>query len=345
MKLLFNEFINLLKQKQERNIRILLKFFLLLALLITFYSMIFHFLMLSEGHEYSWITGFYWTLTVMSTLGFGDITFHTDSGKLFSIIVLLTGVLFLLTLMPFLFIQFLYLPWLESQSRAKAPREVPEDMQGHVILTNFDVIAESLIERFQQYKFDYVIIVPEIQKAIELHDRDYHVVIGEYGDPLTYKRTRVHKAALVIANVNDMVNTNIAFTIREIAPHVPIVTNADMKDSVDILELAGSTHVLQFMNMLGQSLARRVLGSSAQENVIGTIDTLLIAETPAMKTPLVGNTLQQTDFREKTGLTVVGIWERGQFSFPTAQTIITPMTVLLLAGSSEQLERYDQVFG
>jgi hypothetical protein len=43
--------------------------------LVVVYTVIFHFLMLREGQRYSWITGAYWTLTVMSTLGFGDITF------------------------------------------------------------------------------------------------------------------------------------------------------------------------------------------------------------------------------------------------------------------------------
>jgi hypothetical protein len=62
----------------------------------------------SEGKEYSWITGFYWTLTVMTTLGFGDITFTTDLGKIFSIVVLLSGVIFLLVLLPFTFIQFFF---------------------------------------------------------------------------------------------------------------------------------------------------------------------------------------------------------------------------------------------
>jgi len=58
-----------------------------------------------EGEYYTWVTGFYWTLTVMSTLGFGDITFTSDLGRIFSIIVLLSGVIFLLVLLPFTFIQ------------------------------------------------------------------------------------------------------------------------------------------------------------------------------------------------------------------------------------------------
>ena len=72
----------------RRNLRTLAQFFLLLVSMVALYSVGFHFLMAWEGKEYSWITGVYWTLTVMSTLGFGDITFHTDLGRIFSIMVL-----------------------------------------------------------------------------------------------------------------------------------------------------------------------------------------------------------------------------------------------------------------
>ena len=36
------------------------------------------------------------TVTAMTTLGFGDITFHTDAGHIFSMIVTLSGVFFML---------------------------------------------------------------------------------------------------------------------------------------------------------------------------------------------------------------------------------------------------------
>ncbi|MDZ7696302.1 MAG: potassium channel family protein [Deltaproteobacteria bacterium] len=67
----------------KRNLRQLFKFLVVLVCLITFYSVLFHFLMAYEGKDYSWITGVYWALTVMTTLGFGDITFYTDLGRLF----------------------------------------------------------------------------------------------------------------------------------------------------------------------------------------------------------------------------------------------------------------------
>jgi len=345
MKLIFSELIHLISKKQERNIWNLVRFFIALVAMVTVYSILFHFLMIYENRQFSWITGFYWTLTVMSTLGFGDITFATDLGKTFSIIVLMSGIVFLLTMLPFTFIQFFYLPWLEAQARARAPRDLPGDTRDHVILTGDESVAFNLAEKFDQYQHDYVIVVEDVQKALELQDLNLRVAVGNLGDPQTYRRLKVDEAALVLANVDDMMNTNIAFTIREISQTVPIAANADIADSVDILELAGSTHVFQFTKMLGQSLARRVLGTTARANVIGKIESLLIAEAPAMRTPLVGKTLLQSKLRETIGINVVGIWERGRFIIPNAQTTVNPTTVLLLAGSADQFGEYDEKFG
>ncbi|MGD8338439.1 MAG: NAD-binding protein [Desulfobacterales bacterium] len=345
MKLIFSELILLITKKQERNIGIIIKFFAALIAMVTVYSILFHFLMIFENREFSWVTGFYWTLTVMSTLGFGDITFTTDLGKVFSIIVLMSGIVFLLTMLPFTFIQFFYLPWLEAQAKAKAPRGLPEGTKDHVILTNYDPVSVNLVEKFRQYHNEYVIVMEDVQQALELQDLDFRVAVGDLDDPQTYQRLKAENAALVVANIDDMMNTNIAFTIREISQEVPIVVNADLDDSVDILELAGSTYVFQFMKMLGQSLARRVLGTSTRANVIGKIESLLIAEAPAMRTPLVGKTLMQSQLRETIGINVVGVWERGRFNIPTAQTLIHSTTVLLLAGSADQFNEYDEKFG
>ena len=42
---------------------------------------------------------------------------------------------YLLILLPFTFIQFFYAPWLEARDAARAPRELPDETEGHVLLT------------------------------------------------------------------------------------------------------------------------------------------------------------------------------------------------------------------
>jgi hypothetical protein len=96
------------------NLKSLLRLVAVLLGLVALFSVLFHVIMLYEGKEHSWITGVYWTLTVMSTLGFGDITFHSDLGRIFSIVVLVTGVIYLLVLLPFTFIEFFYAPWMRA---------------------------------------------------------------------------------------------------------------------------------------------------------------------------------------------------------------------------------------
>jgi Trk K+ transport system NAD-binding subunit len=329
----------------RRNVGRLLKFVAVLAIMVTVYSVLFHVLMEYEGRYFSWITGFYWTLVTMTTLGFGDITFTGDLGRVFSMVVLVSGVVFLLVMLPFTFIQFFYAPWLESQAKVRAPRELPEDTSGHVILTSCDPVSIALVAKLVQLQRPYAFLIPDLQQTLERYDQGYKVVLGARDDPETYRLLRADRAALIVATNDDLIGTNIAFTVREVSERVPIVTNAELEESVDILELAGSTHVFQFARMLGRGLARRVLGAGMRANVIGQFDQLLIAEASAMRTPLEGKSLAESRLREMTGITVVGVWERGRFAIPDPQTRIRAATVLLLAGSEEQLGRYDETIG
>jgi Trk K+ transport system NAD-binding subunit len=64
-----------------------------------------------------------------------------------------------------------------------------------------------------------------------------------------------------------------------------------------------------------------------------------------MRTPLVGQTLLESRLRELTGINVVGLWERGHFEIPRPETRLDSTSVLVLAGSEEQLANFDRLFG
>jgi voltage-gated potassium channel len=327
----------------RRNLSILFRFVVLLVALITLYTILFHILMMREGQEHSWLTGLYWTLVTMSTLGFGDITFDSDLGRMFSVLVLVSGVLFLLIVLPFTFVQFFYAPWLEAQTRLRVPRSVEPSMSGHVVLAIHEPVAVSLVERLASHGRPYFIIEPDLRRALDLEDQGVSVVLGERDDPETYRRLAADRAAMVVANDNDFVNTNIAFTVREMDERVPVVVFARDPESVDVLQLAGATQVLELAEMLGQSLARRTLGGDHRANIVGEFDELIVAEAPVTGTPMVGKTLGEGWLRRTTGLTVVGAWERGRFEVPGPDTELHDSTVLVLAGSREQLERFEEL--
>ncbi|MCG8468300.1 MAG: NAD-binding protein [Gemmatimonadetes bacterium] len=328
----------------RRNTRVLARFFVVLLVLITVYSVCFHLLMLREGQDHTWLTGFYWTLTVMSTLGFGDITFHTDLGRVFSMVVLMSGMIFLLVLLPFTFIEFFYEPWMAAQAESRAPRDLPANTRDHVLLTSHDVVTSALIPRLEQHRHPYALVVPELEEALRLSDLGIKVVLGDLDDPETWRRLRVQNAAMVATTRTDVANTSVALTVRQLAEDVPIVASAADEASVDILTLAGTSFVLRLEEMIGQSFATRTLGGDAMSHTIGQFDELLIAEATAARTPLVGRTLKNSGLREHVGVTVVGVWERGRFEPARPDMLIGENTVLVLAGTKEALLQYDESF-
>lgn len=327
------------------NISRLLKFLGILVILITIYGVLFHIIMEREGQQHSWMTGFYWTLVTMSTLGFGDITFTSDLGRFFSMVVLGSGIIVLLIMLPFTFIEFFYAPWMEAQSRARAPKELPPTTKNHVVIASFDPITKSLVEKLKQYHKEYVLLVQDLTEALELFDQGYRVMVGEPDNPETYKKLQIHQAAMVVANGSDMFNANVAHTVRENSDDIKIVATANSHDSIDILKLAGCDHVLHMGNLLGRALSRRVLGQDARVHTIGRLGDIVIAEATAYDTPLVGKTLRESQLREKLGINIVGIWERGHFLGSHPDTEISEQSVIMMAGSVDQLRRYDELFG
>ncbi len=328
----------------RKNMVLLTKFLSFIFAIIALYSTLFHLLMLYEGREYSWVTGLYWTLTVMSTLGFGDITFSSDLGLIFTIAVLGSGIILLLIMLPFTFIQFFYSPWLEAQAKSRTPRELPEGTTGHVIIINLDPITEKLVTKLRKRNVSYVLVVGELQRASELYDAGYKVVVGEPDDAATYHRLRIKDAALVVATSDDLKNTSVTFTIREITRTVPIVASADNENSLDILQFSGNVHVFQFAQMLGFSLGNRTLGLGRPVNIVSSFDKLHIAEISAKQTTLGKKTLADIGMRAKTGVTVVGLWEKGRFEVPQPHTVINQTTLLLLAGTMRQLEKFENEY-
>ncbi|CAN5631738.1 NAD-binding protein [soil metagenome] len=325
------------------NVRLMGKLLLLSVLIVVVYTFLFHLIMAWEGQRHSVMTGLYWTLVTMSTLGFGDIVFHTDVGRLFSVVVLMTGISLFLVVLPFAFIQFLYAPWLEARLKYRSPRELPAGTSGHIVICDWDPVGEALVQRLQRRNESYVVIEPDPVRATELLRDDIHVVAGEPDDVNFLRGIHVAQARMVFANRLDEVNTNIALTIREVSKDVPILCVATRNEAEDVLELSGASEVLPLKRWLGEQLANRVGAGHAQANVVGKYRDLLLAELPVRNTPLVGKTVRDTKLRAATGASVIGVWTRGHMGTATPETELTEASVAVVVGTQEQIENLDDL--
>ena len=327
----------LLKKTSRRNALLLLNLLAFTTLLIILYAILFQFVAAYEGAQYDWFTGIYWTLEIMSTLGTGDIVFTSGLGRFFTVLVLLTGVGFILVIIPFVFLQLF-------QSTARVPREIARAVEGHVIITQLDEISMLLVDKLRDFGQNYVLLCEHLEKAQLLIDEGYRVIHGALNDPRTYEASNVHRAALVVLTGNDESNTALLHAIRHTGAGVPVISTALNIQSGAILRQAGATRVLTVEEMLGETMARRVSGGDALAHLVGRIDNLIIAEATMAGTPLVGKTLREINLRALTGLTAVGIWEKGRFQMARADSVITPQSAVVLAGSRDQIQAYNEMF-
>ncbi len=328
----------------SRNSKVLFKYLGFFALVVVVFTVIFQGLMVREGQDHSWITGFYWTLTVMSTLGFGDITFHTDLGRLFSIVVLLSGIFMLLVILPFAFIRHFYLPLLESNKKNIVPRSVPEHTKDHILICSYDVVAHDFADRLEQEETLYFIIENDPEKALKSFHNDLPIIFGELDTEQTFIQANVKEARLVFVNRDDILNTKIILIIRNLAPEVNIVALAADDATIDVQQLSGADHVLPLKRWLGEQLANRINAKQAKSQPIGHYEDLLIAELPVQHTALVSKSIKDTALRQKYGITIVGIWDRGRLKPITGNEILAQDSVLVIIGKEEQLHNIDELF-
>ncbi len=323
------------RRQRRRNTRSLVAYAAFLVIVVAVFTVVFQLLMRAEGQAHSWITGIYWTLSTMTTLGVGDVVFQTDAGRLFTVIVLVSGILLFLVVLPFAFIRHFYAPWVEN-------RRVPARLAGHVIVASAGNIALPLVAKLELHGIPYFIIEPDAARAAAMQADGISVAVGEVDDPATWENLRASAAALVIANAEDAINTNITLTVREISPSVPVAALADSEASVEILKVVGADRVFALKRQLGEHLANRLNAGHAQTHVIGSFRGLVVAEFPVHHTPLVGRRIGDIGLREAIGVNIVGVLEQARFVPARPDMPLTELSVPVVVGTPEQMQALDE---
>ena len=328
----------------RERIGTLIRFGAFLVFVVALFTMTFQAIMWEvEDQAHSWVTALYWTVVTMSTVGFGDIVFESDVGRLFSLIVLGSGIPLLLVLLPAIFIRVIYAPWLETRMRQDVPDRLQEPLSDHVIITRHGPIASGLIDRLTLTETPYVVIEPDETIALRLKGEGVNVVNANLDSRETYEHVFANQARFVVANCEDTLNTNIALTVRELSDTVPIVGLVDDEDSTDILEFSGCTHVYAPFARLGEFLAARASAGFGSADVLGSVKGLQIAEFMVRDSPLSGRMIAETELREQTGANIVGLWQRGKFVSAYPSTRIEDDCIVVAVGTPTQLKAIDRI--
>ncbi len=326
------------ESRLRRNLLSISRYVAALVVAVLACAVVFQILMREvEGREFSLVASLYWVLSTMSTLGMGDIVFQSDVGRLYTVLVLDLGIVLLLIMLPFVFINFFYAPWLGAHVRLEAPRRLPPGKRGHVLITEYDSVATALVRKLERYGIPYYVVEPDPERAAELVDRGIAALNGRPDRDSFWKAARAGEAALVVVNNRDEVSTNVVLTLRHEAPEVPVMAIVDREHSVGVLELAGCDRVLPLKQRLGEQLANRVSARHAEAHTIGSILDLKVAEFPVHSTPLVGKRIRDLLLREMIGVNIIAVWQGAKLLPVDPDFLLDERSVVVVVGNDEQL--------
>ena len=327
-----------------REVRPFFRFVVLTVSVLVLFTAAFHLLMAYEGRDHTWISAVYWVVTAMTTVGFGDITFSSDTGRLFSIVVMLVGVVVFQVLLTFIAVQHVFLPALKAGGRARVPERLDQDLAHHVLVCGGEPLIEAVITGLNRHGIRWAAVEDQVAAAVARHDLDQRVVLGALDDPQTWLRAGVGRAALVLVAGQEQVNANTVMTVREAAPLVHVVTTARRDSAEEVLALAGANRVLRQGGILGRALSRRIPGPDGTAHYLTTVGGVQLAEAPVAGTALEGETLAGQAVRSRLGLSVVAVLERGVVMPPDPQRTLHRADVLILAGDAAGLEAFNRAY-
>jgi Trk K+ transport system NAD-binding subunit len=314
-----------------------------LAFLMLGYALIYDYAMSAfENENETFLHSLQVVVETLTTTGFGsDSPWISPELNLLVILMDLTGVALIFLALP-----ALVFPLLEETLRTTPPTEV-EELTDHVVICTYTARGETLIAELDNREVEYVLVEPDRETAADLYDAGYTVIHADPESTDALKRACAPDAAAVIADASDQIDASIVLAARETAPEAEIVSVVEDPDSAEYHRLAGADTVLSPRQLVGESLAEKVVAGLSRE-LAGTVEiaeNFEIAEFPVHRaSELVGTTLAESRVGERTGANVIGAWFRGAFeSPPSPDAVLDGSTILLVAGHDAQLERLKEL--
>ena len=304
------------------------------VLLVVVYSLVFLFLMVSaEGRSYTAVDAVYWVITTMTTQGVGDIVFMSSIGRIFAVLVELSGiVLFFAILIPIVVAPVLQSVQASVPTKSKA--------KEHVLIAGYNSMVETIIEELDERSLPYLIIHDDKSVVQELVERKIPCIYGDPTDEVALQNAQISRAKKIVLNQSDEKNAIIALVAKKLTAADIIGIVEDMANAVYLL-YAGADKVVSPKQLLGIDIGHKAAMPITHQLIGSTplIGSLRIFELPVLgESGLNGSSIEDAKIRERTGATVIGIWRGANLTFnPSASEIITDTAVLLLIGTRKQL--------
>ena len=318
---------------------------------------------ITEGWD--WGDCYWMVLITLSTLGFSDERTAplTTSGRLVTALMIVGGLVVVqLTIQSLL---ELANSGYFRRLRERRYRQQLQHMHNHVILCGYGRIGREIAGQLLAEDVPLLVVEMAPERVAEAQQRGLTVLQADATLDETLQESGIHHCrALVAALPSNAANLYVTLSARGLAPRCRLIARADSAEAEGKLRLAGADQVVSPYVAGGRTMAAtalRPLAVNFMELLTGSdceVEEFQLSRDPARLGALNGRSLAELQLGRRSGALVLAIrtppsllsnpykaHEPALIANPGGDVRLGPGQLLIVLGSSEQLERFGELLG
>ena len=293
----------------------------------------------------SFLDGLYLTAITITTVGYGDIAPVTIGGRLFTILLIFSGVGYVMYLFSQITETMVEGGLRHIVAKRKMQKKITK-LHNHYIVCGFGRIGQEICSLLKENNRPFVVIESD-EAVIEQLDRlAYAELKGDASDDDILLAAGIKQAkGLVTAVSSDERNVYITLTARGLNPNLFILARSSgLPGAAKKLERAGASRVISPYSIGARRMAQLIV----RPTVVDFVDLAMQAGDLGLRMEellvgaqahCVGKTLIETGVRKKYGIIVVAI-KRAELPMifnPGSETKIMAGDILIVLGESSHI--------
>ncbi len=295
----------------------------------------------------------YMTIITLSTVGYSEVRDLGTRGRLFTIALILMGVITIGYIVN-RFTEALIQDYFQEGIKMKQEQQAIDSLDQHYIVCGFGRTGRYVAREFEAEGIDFIIIDDNLEEVAEIKQLGYTVIFGDATLDESLNRAKIAQAVCIVTALpSDAENLYTVLSAKTLNPKIRAIARASNEEAVKKLQRAGADAVISPYITGGKRLAAAALRPQVMDFVDGIItgsnrsyylEEFLI---DGQICPYVGKSLRDARLRSQSGALVLAIrrFDGNLIAGPMGDTLILEGDALICMGTAEQLRQLNQILG